>query len=579
MKPVERIGEEIFELEREIGRGGSGAVWRALELEPPRRTVAVKLVSYSEKDYEKRADEIEKLFAREAETWAEFQKSPYVVQLYRTFKQRVTSSEGSRRVFGFIMELSQEGDLRQAIASNRLDLDKSATITLLLEIARGLREGHVKDILHRDIKATNVLLFKGVTDKCSPKLMDFGLSITTEQLDARLVGTPEYMAPEVFDSPQVASKASDIYSLGVLFYEVILKKLPFLFNPKSKDERMELYRKAHKNDLIKLDEIKAKSGKEFERLLGLMLEKEAKNRATIAQVIACLEKLEATTAFETLRSTPGDAQLRKNRYLWHPLVHESIGEKLAYFLLRGSSPKGDSAWLVNNLNERGFRGFSIHPILGGYDHILRIWYNQDSHDELERVLRDFRDFHSGRPYLQCHINSVNRLRGKPIPLLSSRETILKGIIAGFAEDEVVEGKRLQRSGLVLSTLKADEPKRFGLRFFLVINAGTRADRFLINAYANEFAKALEHCPGLSSLSVYEGDGDFQILIKFRLRKFEQFTKVFDAFLSTKAIVQRNESLINSSTFIEFARDPSEGADTAIESDDGSILTEAAQMMP
>ena len=89
MSEVIKIGEGIFELEQEIGRGGGATVWKAVEADEPKRLVAVKLITYTEEEYSKRQETIEQLFAREARTWAEFQRSPYVVQLYRTFVQRV----------------------------------------------------------------------------------------------------------------------------------------------------------------------------------------------------------------------------------------------------------------------------------------------------------------------------------------------------------------------------------------------------------------------------------------------------------------------------------------------------------
>src|SRR5690606_24887063 len=125
---------------------------KATEIEEPHRQVAVKLVTYDEREYDKRKEQIDDLFAREARTWAEFQRSPYVVQLYRTFVQKVRSSAGDQYAFGFVMEYSSEGDLRRAIKEKRLGLEGVALVSFLLDIAKGLKEGHDKDIIHRDIK-------------------------------------------------------------------------------------------------------------------------------------------------------------------------------------------------------------------------------------------------------------------------------------------------------------------------------------------------------------------------------------------------------------------------------------------
>lgn len=572
MNDVNKFGEGIFDLEQEIGRGGAATVWKAVELDEPHRQVAVKLVTYTEQEFAEKGVSIRDLFAREARTWAEFQRSAYVVQLYRTFEQRVRSSEGIQYALGFVMEHSPEGDLRRAIRENRLDLNRQALTQLLLDIAKGLKEGHDRDIIHRDIKASNVLLFKAIPNRICPKLMDFGLSISTSSIDGRLVGTPEYMAPEVFDNPQAAPKASDVYSLGVLFYEIIMGRLPFLFNVVNKLERLNAYRDAHQFQEIKAEDLRRKCGKQMAQLICQMLQKKPTERLQLNSVIAYLERFQLTEIAETLKTTPTEIQNKEGKYLWHPLLHTSLGEILGYFVISGTSLRGDPTWFINNLEAKGFRGFSIYTILGGYDYILRIWYPRDAQDNLEKVLRDFRDFHNGS-YLRFNAHNMPLLRGK-----SAAKSIVKcpdlitEITKCFNADEKVELQQLRQRGFVVGTIAQNDPDSKKLRFFLTLNAGARTGSFLISAYATEFARSLQETKEASSVSVYEGEGDFQILIKFRLKKFEDFNKVFDRFLTTKALIQRNDSLITMRTFIEF------GDLVANKSDDGTIMAEAAKIL-
>lgn len=571
MNEVERIGEGIFELEQEIGRGGAATVWKATESEEPRRQVAVKLVIYPESEYLKKQDSVDNLFAREARTWAEFQRSPYVVQLYRTFSQKIRSAQGFQYAFGFVMEFCAEGDLRRTLREKRLMLDRPATIALILDIARGLKEGHDKDILHRDLKSSNVLLFKNIPNKLGPKLMDFGLSITTDSIDGRLVGTPEYMAPEVFDSPRDASKASDVYSLGILFYEILSGgTLPFHFSAQSKQERLDKYRDAHQNATINLEEIRARFDKGIVKLLDQMLQKAPTKRLPLNRILAHLEKFKLSEIVETLKVTPEESREKESRYIWNPSVHASLGELLAYFVIRGTSIKGDPTWLTNNLKERGFHGFSIYTIIGGYDYILRIWYPRDSADELEQVLREFRDFHNGS-FLRFNVRQVPMIRGKgPLKGISEEGDLLNEIAQCFSHDQHAESKTLRENGFILGSLSSREARANSLRLFLTVNVGDRTEPFLISAYAKEFAKQL-NLSEAASISVYEGDGDFQILIKFRLKRFEQFSGVYESFLTTKALIQRSDSLITSRTFIEFAGIP------PIESDDGIIISEVCKL--
>lgn len=569
MKEVDRIGEGIFELEHEIGAGGAATVWKAKELEEPHRSVAVKLVTYPAEEYDKRNETINEFFAREARTWADFQRSPYVVQLYHAFRQCVRASGGLQYIFGFVMEFSAEGDLRRAITEGRFNLDKPALISFLLDVARGLKEGHDRDTVHRDIKASNVLLFKGVPNKVSPKLMDFGLSITTERIDSRLVGTPEYMAPEVFDHPETTAKSSDIYSLAILFFEIICLRLPFHFSVRTKEERLKKYRDAHQNWAFPVDELAKHCDKSMVKLLALMAAKNPSNRPGLSKIIAYLEKLQVSEMVESLRATPLESRKKEGRYIWHPSIHASISEMLSYFVISGTSFRGDPTWLTNNLKDKGFHGFSIYRIMGGYDYILRIWCPEDAQDDLDKIMRDFRDFHNGS-YLRFNTRDVILLRGKRVPKPPTVKDVIRNISQCLTMNEDAELRNLREKGFIIGTMTGRESRSNRLRFFLTVNVGARTEPFLVSAYASEFRNRLLSSKLASSVSIYVGDGDFQILVKFRLRKFEQFSLVYDTFLTTKALVQRNDSLITSQTFVEF------GA-PQMESDDGMILAEIGSL--
>jgi serine/threonine-protein kinase len=108
----------------------------------------------------------------------------------------------------------------------KLDPDRARTVSL--QIAQGLAAAHDQGIIHRDVKPANILV-----DECDRvKIVDFGLAAATREAENRLtrtghlVGTPHYMAPELIRGDEVDGRA-DLYSLGVMMYEMLSGSLPY----------------------------------------------------------------------------------------------------------------------------------------------------------------------------------------------------------------------------------------------------------------------------------------------------------------------------------------------------------------
>ena len=123
-----------------------------------------------------------------------------------------------------VMEYMEGGTLRDAITKGELTLDNS--IRLGIEIGEALQEAHSKGIVHRDIKSDNIML----TGRGQAKIMDFGLAKLKGSLkltrSTSTVGTLAYMAPEQIQGAD-ADARSDIFSFGVLLFEMLTGKLPF----------------------------------------------------------------------------------------------------------------------------------------------------------------------------------------------------------------------------------------------------------------------------------------------------------------------------------------------------------------
>ncbi|MEO6003188.1 MAG: serine/threonine-protein kinase [Opitutus sp.] len=219
----EPIGTKIgrYKLLEKIGEGGCGVVYRAEQEEPVRRQVALKII--------KLGMETKSVIARfEAERQAlAMMDHPNIARVF-------DAGATDRGPPYFVMELVHGVRITKYCDENRLDTRQR--LDLLVQICHAIQHAHQKGIIHGDIKPSNIIvaLHDG---KPVPKVIDFGISKATEarltdrQLFtayAQLVGTPAYMSPEQAEMGGLdIDTRSDIYSLGVLLYELLTGRTPF----------------------------------------------------------------------------------------------------------------------------------------------------------------------------------------------------------------------------------------------------------------------------------------------------------------------------------------------------------------
>lgn len=220
---VETSGQRIgrYKLLQEIGSGGMGAVWMAEQLEPIKRRVALKII--------KLGMDTKQVIARfEAERQAlALMDHPHIAKVFDA-----GTTERGRPYF--VMELVRGIPILEYC--DREKLDTLERLSLFTKVCAALQHAHQKGIIHRDVKPSNVLvtLHDGVP---IPKVIDFGIAkATNHELTERtlftehlqIVGTPAYMSPDQAElSGLDVDTRSDIYSLGVLLYELLTGTTPF----------------------------------------------------------------------------------------------------------------------------------------------------------------------------------------------------------------------------------------------------------------------------------------------------------------------------------------------------------------
>jgi predicted Ser/Thr protein kinase len=265
---LERIGN--CRIVEEVASGGMAVVYRAVQ-DPLGRTVAIKALKSSAALEEN----VVTRFEREAKSLALLQHEN-IIHVYDFHRDR--------GALFIVMEYVQGIDLYDLLEkSGRLPYDVAAIIAM--QVARALDYVHYRGIVHRDIKPANVMISR----QGGTKVMDFGIARDTSFGDLTEagtgIGTPAYMSPEQVLGDKLDAR-SDIFSLGVMLYQMVTGKKPFV-----EDERRSAMHKIRLEKHVRARKLNPDIPRELERVIDRCLEKQPRDRWRSAQhMVMALER-------------------------------------------------------------------------------------------------------------------------------------------------------------------------------------------------------------------------------------------------------------------------------------------------
>jgi serine/threonine-protein kinase len=304
-----------YRIDAEIGRGGMSTVYRAFDtvLE---RTVAIKIMH---RDIAHDSDQLER-FRREARAVAQL-NHPHVVTVIDAGEEPSPDGDGASSPY-IVLEYV-DGQTLKSIIRESGPLEIPQALAYSIEIARALGAAHESHIVHRDVKPHNIL----ISEEGGAKITDFGIarSLTEEGLTmaGRVLGTTDYVSPEQALGQPVTGQ-SDLYSLGVVLYEMLTGSVPF-----TGDSPVAVAMKHVREEIPDVQrlrpELSAATAAVVDRAVAKDLDERYPDARTMAAALEDVLAVEASRsgqatgeATTVLRTLPGRARARLPWRMAHP---------------------------------------------------------------------------------------------------------------------------------------------------------------------------------------------------------------------------------------------------------------------
>lgn len=314
-----------YEIERELGRGGMGVVYQAVQSALKRR-VALKMILAGQAHTEER-----ERFMSEAAAVAQL-KHPNIVQIYE-----IGQAEG--RPF-FSLELVQGGSLEDRFGGKPMPWREAAE--LMATLASAVHAAHLAGIIHRDLKPANILLQSDGT----PKITDFGIA---KRLDAvkqtqagKILGTPCYMSPEqALGKNDEIGPGTDIYALGAMLYDALTGRPPF-----DADNTIDTIMQAVKMEPVSTRALQPSVPRDLDVICLKCLEKKAEKRYLSAEELAL--DLRRLLRHEPISARPTGSLERAQRWARRNPAWATLG---VVGILGTLSLLGTGAWFTRQLQK------------------------------------------------------------------------------------------------------------------------------------------------------------------------------------------------------------------------------------
>jgi serine/threonine protein kinase len=474
-----------YVLKKKIGGGGEAEVWTAYH----RRTGTIRAlklcapIPYDDrKNLNKQLERVES----EKDSILRFSDSLYIVTLHDIITEFAPNKETPEFVVvGISLEYSEHGDLDKALKSGKIRefiLNELDFIEFISCIANGLLAGHTSQKIHCDIKPQNVLLFIGPGNELIPKMTDFGVSVDIFQ--TIVGGTPGYQAPEL-EPGTTPTFFSDIYSLGIMFYEIlffcVINDAKETYKPSSysSGEEYKTYIQYSGN----LETVISKwPVNKYKVLFAKMVNVEPENRLRISDVLDFL-RLEKTNLIA--RGSIYEPRVTRNRYHWNPEIHRRVGEDLYFIFLKGGIPEKDLRFIKSDFSNTAVEGYCLYSVSGRWDYIIRLWANSEMIPEIEEMVLQRRSTTGGyeisrvREY-KLFSKTKNNLEMNTKELFTKVEECARG------DDEF---KLLKNSGFVSSVI---DEKRKMFRVFVIVEVMNKDGVIdnILDVYADMMKKAV-----------------------------------------------------------------------------------------